>query len=375
MLIRRAQAADNLRILDFHTRHPMQGALPLRFDRSPDYFALHRCHADDHRTWIAEDAQGDLKGIASLVVRDGYLAKRVEPVAYLGDLRVMPDRHLSRNWTDEVRRRLADLEHEAGVRHAYCAMIRDNRLATQSLLGARRAGRLGFEHWRGYSNVSVYGQRGLRSAPRAVPGVRVVQAQPRHADALRAFLDAESMGQPFGCVFSTDEFARRLQSWPDFGIESFLLALDAHDNLLGCVAPWDAGRIKRIVLEGLPRSMEAIRVAFNAVAPVFGRPRIAAAGEVLKDVYLTHLQVRQRDPVVFAALLDAAWLQVRSRYALMQLCLYDDDPLWPAMARYRHTRVPMDLYTLSSAGGASTPGGGSAACPDTGIPGFEIYLV
>ncbi len=371
MQIRRAQPADNPRILDFLARHAMQGALPLRFDRAPDYFALHRCHAADHRTWLAEGEGGDMKGIASLVVRDGYLMERVQPVAYLGDLRLVPDRILSRAWMEEVRARLAGLEHDAGVQHAYCCMIRDNRLAAQSLLGSRRAGRLALSHWRGYSNVSVYGRRGWRGATRTAGSVRVVQAQPHHADALRHFLDAESARQPFGCVFSEAEFGRRLQTWPDFGIGSFLLALDARGNLHGCVAPWDAGRIKRIVLERFPPSIQAIRLAYNALAPAFGRPRIAAPGEPLQDIYLTHLQVRQRDPAVFAALLDAAWAGLRSRYALMQLCLYDNDPLWPAMAPYRLTRLPMDLYTLSGTRNAPAVDPASAAR----IPGFEIYLV
>ncbi len=368
--IRRAQPDDNSRILDFQTRHAMQGSLPLRFDRSPDYFALLRCHAPHHEVWCAEDAGGAFRGMASLVVRDGYLDGAARPVAYLGDLRVSPDRQLSREWRGAVRERLAALRDEAGVDHAYCCMIRDNRLAVQSLARSRREDRLGFVHWRGYRNVSVFAQRGLSGAPRTAPGVRIVEARPHHADALRALLDAESRAQAFGAVFDADELARRLDTWPAFGIESFLLALDARGAALGCVAPWDASVIKRIVLERLPASLRAVRAAFNGLAPWLGRPRIAAPGEPLGDVYLTHLQVRGRDPSIFAALIDAAWQRVRDRHALMQLCLYDDDPLWAAMARYRFAATTMDLYTLPTAPAGAPPAGLGAA-----VPGFEIYLV
>lgn len=368
--IRQAGPGDNSRILAFQARHAMQGKLPLRFDRAPDYFALHRCHAPHHEVWCAEDEQGALKGIASLVVRDGYLDGAARPVAYLGDLRLMPDRRLSRAWTDVVRERLAALHREAGVEQAYCCMIRDNRLAVQSLAHSRRAERLRFAHWRGYRNVSIYGRRGLSDAPRLPAGLRIVDAQPHHADALCAFLDAESRRQPFGPVFSSSAFARRLDTWPAFGIGAFLLALDARGAIAGCVAPWDATAIKRIVLERLPLSLRAVRAAFNGVGPWLGRPRIAAPGEPLGDVYLTHLQVRERDPAVFAALLDTAWTRVRRRHALMQLCLYDGDPLWPALGRYRYAGTPMDLYTLPT-------GSAHAQRPlDAGaIPGFEIYLV
>ncbi|MDR3098045.1 MAG: hypothetical protein LBV73_13345 [Paraburkholderia sp.] len=375
MLIRQATPEDNARILEFHARHAMQGDLPLRFDRAPDYFALHRCHSPEHEVWLAEDEREVLKGVASLVVRDGYLAGHAQRIAYLGDLRLVPGRRLSREWTGVVRERLEALHRESGVEHAFCCMIRDNRLAVQSLARSRRPDRLRFTHWHGYDNVSVYARRGLSTSPRLKPDMRIVEAQPAHADALRAFLDAQSREQPFGCVFSEQEFARRLQTWPSFGLESFLLAIDGRGTLAGCVAPWDAGAIKRIVLERLPPRLQATRMAFNVIAPALGRPRIAAPGEPLRDVYLTHLQVRERDPAVFAALIDAAWSRVRSTHALMQLCLFDGDPFWPTMSRFFYTRTPMDLYVLSTREGREDRWQYRDEISAQGMPGFEIYLV
>ncbi|WP_232453648.1 hypothetical protein [Burkholderia ubonensis] len=365
--IRPAAAVDNERLLAFQTRYAMRGGMPLRFDRAPDYFALHRCHSDDYRTWLAEDDAGHLKGMASLVVRDGYLAGNAQRIAYLGDLRIAPDRHLTRTWTGYVHDRLAELAAHDGVHHAYCCVIRDNRMAMQSLFGTGKRARLGFRHWRGYSNVSIYARR--MAARRASP-VTVTNASTDDTEALREFLDRESRSQPFGCVFSRAEFERRLSVWPDFGIESFLVARNANCHIVGCVAPWDAGRIKRIVLERLPWELCALRHGFNAVAPLLGRPRIAAPGHALRDVYLTHLQVSGRDPGIARALLDAVWQRERSRYALIQLCLYDQDPLWSALRGYRYTALPMDLYTLSTPG---TPA--LDLSDDERMPGFEIYLV
>ncbi|MBW5804503.1 hypothetical protein FOZ70_07030 [Burkholderia sp. COPS] len=365
--IRPATASDNERLLAFQTRYAMLGGMPLRFDRSPDYFALHRCHSNDYRTWLAEDSAGHVKGMASMVVRDGYLAGEKQRIAYLGDLRIAPDRELARSWVDYVVDRLADLARHEDVQHTYCCVIRDNRIAAQSLFRAGKRTRLGFRHWRGYSNVSIYARR---IAARRADSVRITNASSSDADALRAFLDQESRSQPFGCVFTADEFARRLNAWPDFGIERFLVARNAQGRIVGCVAPWDAGRIKRIVLERLPRSLGALRHGVNAIAPLLGRPPIAAPGQPLQDIYLTHLHVSGRDPDIAQALLDAVWQRERSRYALLQLCLYDHDPLWSALRGYRYTALPMDLYTLSTPGATALDPGGTEA-----IPGFEIYLV
>ncbi|MFC4703819.1 hypothetical protein [Paraburkholderia caffeinitolerans] len=232
-----------------------------------------------------------------------------------------------------------------------------------------------FAHWHGYDNVSVFARRGWRLDARKNSGIQIVEAQSAHADALRAFLDDQSREQPFGCVFSEPEFARRLRTWPAFGLASFLLAIDGRGAIVGCVAPWDAGAIKRIVLERLPPQLQAIRMACNAIAPALGRPRIAAPGEPLRDVYLTHLQVRERDPAVFAALVDAAWSRVRGSHALMQLCLFDGDPFWSTMNRFLYTRTPMDLYVLQTREGRVDSSQLRDEISPQGMPGFEIYLV
>ncbi|RML36952.1 hypothetical protein APX70_00201 [Pseudomonas syringae pv. maculicola] len=70
-------------------------------------------------------------------------------------------------------------------------------------------------------------------------------------------------------------------------------------------------------------------------------------------------------------MLDVAWAQVRKDYSLMQLCLYDQDPLWLAMRRYRSVSLPMDLYTAPC--GSNTPVF-TETCA-AGVPWFEIYLV
>ena len=86
-------------------------------------------------------------------------------------------------------------------------MIRDNRLAVQSLVQSRRASRLRFAHWRGYENISVYARRGLWDANRVPAGVRIVEAQPHHADVLRAFLDALGLAHENGLIAEDQEQA------------------------------------------------------------------------------------------------------------------------------------------------------------------------
>ena len=115
-----------------------------------------------------------------------------------------------------------------------------------------------------------------------------------------------------------------------------------------------------------------MRLACNAFAPLLGRPVIGRPpGAVLPDVALTHLVVPDRDPAVLAALLDVAVGEClgSGRFASVSLCLFDDDPLRPALDGYWHRDVAMDLYAMALEDGVPLP-----PSPGDAFPGFEFYL-
>ena len=365
MLHRRATPDDNRAILAFMAGEDMQAGLRLRFDRSPDFFGLSRAHGECFETHLLERA-GEIVALASLVVRDGYLGGVRRRVIYLCDLRVRPDRRLAGRWRRPFVERMTALAAETGARHAYTAVLRDNHRARNALL---TRGRLGFRPLRGFSTVMVLGRKPWRRRGRA--SVRVRRAGSGDFEALRSFLDEDSRARPFGTVFDEAAFEERLRSWPNLALDRFLLALDRGGRIVGCLAPWDYAPLKRVVIEALPPSSELVRRGFNLIAPLVARPPIGRPpGAVLPDIALSHLAVRERDPATLSALLERAVGNVarERRFATVSLCLFDDDPSWPALDGFWHHDVALDLYTLPI-GGAS----GAETFGDT-VPGFEFYL-
>lgn len=368
-LLRRARREDSDAIIAFQVRHAMQTELGMHFDRSPDFFALLDAHSPTHETWLLLD-DGAIKGVGSIVVRDGYLGGKPEPVAYLGDLRVTPHRIASRIWAAALQRQLAELREQLGVRFAYGCIVRSNRLAHASLLRSRRPDLPGLIHWRGYSNVSILARKPWRSRTHCF---QVRRAGPGDEETIRAFLDAESRAQLGGVVFDAPTWRRRLTSWPEFGVERCYLAFDPRGRLVGCLAPWDMRALKRIVLHRMSSGLGLLRHGLNLIAPLLGKPRIGAgASSFLPDVYLTHVAIQGRRSDVLSALLDSAYEDIARtrRYATMSLCLYDADPLWDALRPYWHVAVPMDLYAISLDGAYD-----ERALHGPEFPGFEIYLV
>ena len=367
---RRASHPDNAAIVEFLASHAMEAGLALRFDRSPDFFALHAAQSNRYETLLLLERQR-IVGMGSLVFRPGYIDGAPEQIAYLAELRVSGGRKIAGLWRRLLSERIASSGGEPQARYGYCCIIRDNRLARASVLRSRADDVLRFEHLRGYSNVSLLARKPW--VRRHDKTVSIRRAGPSDSQRLRRFIDSDSASRPFGVVFDEATWQHRLEHWPGFGIENFYLAFDAANRLLGCLAPWDSSAINRIVIDRMPTALNAIRVAYNALAALRGRARIAVgAGSHLPDIALTHVHVDNRDPNVLQALLDTAYRDIAKtgRHATLSLCVYDADPLAPALAGYWHQAIPMDLYWLKL-----DPAAGPLPVPADRMPGFESYLV
>jgi len=353
----------------------MRAGLSLRFDRSPDYFALHKAHSEDHETWLLV-TRDRILGIGSIVSRNAWVNGAIEPVIYLADLRLAPGRATAGLWRPLIRDVLRAARARTGAKLAYCSIIRDNKSARQAMLRDDRVDSTPFRHLSGYSSVAIIARK-----PGRRPNTRfaVQPATAGDTNRLQEFVAEQSRSTQFGVVFDDPSWSRRLVGWPDFGIGNFFIAHDKRGQIVGCVAPWNYASINRIVIERLPPVIDAVRMLCNVMAPLTRRPLIrVGARSSLPDAALTHVFVRDRDPSILSALLHRAVRQLFStrRYATISLIIYDDDPLEPALRDFWCVRVPMDLYWVDvdriehPAAAARELDSGNYAWP-----GFESYLV
>jgi hypothetical protein len=368
-VFRRAGADDNDALLEFMREQSIEAGLSMRFERAPHYFALQEAHSLDHITWIVT-RRGRIVSTASAVVRSAYVDRAVRTVAYFADLRQARGRGLAGIWRNVANTALDDVRHTFGATHAFCSILRGNRLARASILESRIGIGLRLRHLRGYRTVSIVGR--LPWPRRRNRHLDIRHATSADSEKLRAFVDAQSRDRQFAAVFDRTTWQRRIEAWPDFGIEHFLIATDPRGRIVGCLAPWDSSTINRIVIDGLPFRAELLRRAANAAAFLTRRPKIPLGPAThLPDVALTHLSVENRDAEVFAELLAVAYRELMRtrRYATVSFCLYDGDPLWPALRHTVHNTVPMDLYWLPLDRNAAP------LEHDALWPGFESYLV
>lgn len=311
--VRLAGPEDNDALLRLMREIPMGGAVGLAQDRSPDFFASSRMHLPGFaETGIAiDETTGEAVGCGTYVMREAWWPDgERRPVGYLCDLRVRPSHRGARivpAWGRGAYERARD-RHDT---HVFLTSFVATNPRMRGLATSRRAAR-SFQPVSlpmcGYSMVNVQ----VAGRPRA-PALDVRQAEGSDIEALVGFLSQRQRARAFGYVFDRKLLETRLAHWAGLALTHFLIAFDTRGELVGCCAPWDASGVRRNLVTRWSAPLAAYRAAFNLVAPLARAQPLPAQGKPFRFSTLSHLEVRDDDPRVMRALLDAALREAHAR--------------------------------------------------------------
>jgi predicted N-acetyltransferase YhbS len=137
--IRQADEADNEGLLTLTRMTPMAGAISLRIDREPDFFALLRLRGRS-RVFVATRGR-QVIGCVSVALRSAYISGVPETIAYIGDMKVHP----SFSGSPVAVRLIKALETDmrlAGIDVGFCVAADGNHRVMPLL-----AGRAGMPRW------------------------------------------------------------------------------------------------------------------------------------------------------------------------------------------------------------------------------------
>ena len=367
--LRRATPDDNAAMCALFADVPMETDIALSIRRDPDCSALLRLQSEDWECWVAEE-EGRVEAMASLVFRDGYVGGEIRRVGYLGDLRLSPrvqGRHLLNRVYGPT---LAESAAARGCVASLTAVIASNERALRALTVQNR-------RQRGMPRYTPLRDFRIRNVHLALPRLprrsafRVRRAAEADVPAIAAFLDADARRRPFGQPMPEAELRRRLREWPGLRTESFYLAEDRDGALAGCLAVWDAARVKRTVVAAYRGKMRRIKTGYDLAARVFRFPPLPDPGQELRYLYATHQAVPSGDPEILRALLDRVYADHRrSGYVLLSCFAPEGDPLDAAFRGFQFTDLPARLFVVTPPGVEPPP-----ECLAPGRPGFEMALV
>ena len=362
--VRDACPADNGALVALAAACPMEGDIGLCVDRAPDFFALAALQGEDSRVAVAEDERGVI-GCVGVAVRVAYLRGRPVRTLYVGDLKVHPV-HRGGPVADALMRWARSACRESGGDEApvLITVLSGNRAMERRTSGPR-----GLPRFQRLGTIRSHAVPLLwRRAPREDAGVRLEVARAE---------DLEEMAQLWASVAPCRHFAplldaTALAAWtraPGLNVSSYRVARRRNGRLAGFLALWDQHALKRLRVTAYSSRLAAVRLAFTALSPLAGAPRLPRPGGPLDYVTALHICVPADEPAVLRALLDGAYAELRGRYAFLNVGLDSVDPLAGALAGL--LAQPTDVHAY-----VTTPGGEWREGPLQDRPlHYEISLV
>jgi hypothetical protein len=319
---------------------PMQGAVKVSLLREPDANLAAGIEGHKHNTIMVKDSGSDqVLGIGNRSVRSLYVDGRARSVGYLGLLRVSPGR-------TGIRRLIAgfrELEQtHSGNELAYdlTSIIEDNAAVVRLL----ERGLKGLPHYMPLAKISTFIVSATGKAARAENSVEAAGSEDL-GEIVSCLQDYLSQYQFSPCW---DEQAIRDERLCNNLSPDDFLVIKEGAKVASCLAIWDQKKFKQAVVQGYSGLTSYLRPALNVVLRILGKPRLPHAPGELNMAYISHLAVRNNDPVKFIDMVSAARNAAKKRgIEYLALGLTTVHPLHEVMrAAFPHYRYTSNLYTV-----------------------------
>ncbi len=347
---RDATPADNDALLDLAAACETRGAVGLRIEREPDFFALNALERDGWRVGVANGlTERSVAGCIGVSPRRVYIEGEPRLTAYAGDFRVHPA-HRGGPAGDVLTTWACDAAREWGG---------DDMPGLVTILAGNAAMERRTEGPRGLPILTRFATIRSHAIPLVWPRP-LSSSGPRVSTATEA--DIEEMARLWSRVAPDRQFApvhdaQSLSQWisaPGLGVESFWVARDQQGRITGFLAAWDQSPFKQVRVTDYPARLALLRMGLNAMAPVTGTAPLPDVGDELRWLTVAGICVPENAPGVLRALLLGVYRAMRTRgYTCLNVGLDVRDPLSVALEGLM--AQPTDIYAyITTPGGAYT---------------------
>jgi hypothetical protein len=257
--------------------------------------------------------------------------------AYVGDLRIAP-RARGGTLLARLHDAVMALVEPLGVDLAYCAIVEGNRPAA-----ALRVPRRSIPRYRRLGLIRVcavtYAGGSRRAAPVETPRMDDLPEIARS-------LDAFALRHDLAPAWTADRLAAQLLRVPGLSLDRFLVARE-RGRIVGVLAAWDQGLLQRRRVLAYRGRAAVTRLLHDARAVARGHPRLPRAGEVLRELHVTHVAVEDGRADLFGSLVAEAWRRSADGYHLMSFGLVEGHPLLAGLAGIEHASFFTGLHSVA----------------------------
>jgi hypothetical protein len=317
--IRQAGEADNDELIGLTRMTPMDGAISLRIDREPDFFALLRLRG---RGKVFVAARGrQVIGCISVALRTAYISGVPETIAYIGDMKVHPTFSGSLVAVRLIKALEADMR-LARIDVGFCVAADGNHRVMPLF-----EGRLGMPRWVRLGRFLV---NGLIPSPFKSHSKRyfIDAAQAADLPAMTLLLDRFHRSRQFAPQLGEDEIAQTLSnSSPEEPFPRTFVARTGQ-RVVATLTLCDTAPVKRNVLLSAPASLKAALALLRVAAAPFPGFQVPRMGQALRLLTARYAACEDEQHPALGALLSFARAEAfRHGFSFLMLGLHERDPL------------------------------------------------
>lgn len=337
-----ARPDDDAAIRRLLRDNPVPGQLELTYEREPNYFLGCSIMGHTCQTLVARQQEsGDVVGLATRAVRPLFVNGEVEPIGYIGQLRV-DSAHRGR-WLVPMGFRLFEKLHQDGTTTGYITTIIEGNTEAEGILVEKAR-----HHYPAYCKLDRLVTLALvlrRPRRLSTATFEVLAGNEVGLDEIIHFLHECGQGKQFFPAYTAEDFTG--DATRDFCIDEFAVACRGN-QIVGVLGLWDQSRYKQTVVKAYGNKLQRVRPFYNVGARVLGAHSLTQIGQPIHFAYASFVCVAGDDPVVFNALLTQVYnWAVERRFAFLMLGLSERDPLLAVAQKWLHIPYHSTIYTVS----------------------------
>lgn len=343
MLLSHATLEDDPELKRFFASQVVRGLYSYRMTRPKSFFDQYKLTTDDFYTFVLKDQSSQIHAMASVLFKKAYVNDQEQTVGYLTDLRVSSSRKATLIWAKEFVPAFEQVRDERQCQFLFSDLELFESKAYNLLLRRRQPDhRLPRYHlFRKFNLVAIYGR--FLFADQPLSSIQIGHGLESDIEEICQYLKEKSVRRPLRYNLTPEILKNRIDSWPNFNIENFLLARDRNQKLIGCMAPWDNSSVQQIVVEKYHgKSFQYYSTSRTLALMGMARP-LPAPGQAFRPKHITHSACD--NPDIFYSLLSYAYDHCRHKELLIYPNYQGEFATRPPRS-FMSIKVPYGFYSV-----------------------------
>jgi hypothetical protein len=339
-----ATPADDAGLRELLATTPMEGDVALAFAREPSYFAASAVDGEFVQVVVARHRNSKrIVGMGSRAISKYFVNGSVQSVGYLSALRIVPEYRGHAGLLMRGYRYFRKLHADGHAAYYLTTIAADNKFAIE-VLTSQRAGLPTYHPLGRFHTLTI--SRSQRVRTKRSNSVSVRAATTEDIQRVLSFFHKVGPRRQFFPSYTGGDDAHWLTRLSELQPDSLLLAFDGNE-LTGSLGVWDQRQFKQTVVAGYSRGLRFIRLAYNALAPLRGKPRLPRIGQPLEMRYAAVFVVADDRPEIAEALLTAATERLRlAGGEFLIVGMHETDPLLTVARRFGGREFTTLLYAV-----------------------------